>query len=119
MKLVALSDDERLAWHRLAQSENVGPITFRQLMAKFGTAADALMALPDLSRRGGSRRSIQIYGTAKAEMDFANSARNGGRYVALCEPEYPDLLRHAPAPPPLICIKDLVALMQQIGRAHV
>ena len=113
MKVSALSDEERLQWHRLAQSENVGPITFRQLLERFGTAAAALEALPDLSRRGGARRGIQIYEVARAELDFANTNRTGARYVALCEPEYPDLLRHAPAPPPLICVKGSAALMQR------
>ena len=112
MKLGALTDDERLQWHQLAQSENVGPITFRQLLERFGTAAAALAALPELSQRGGSRRGIRIYEQAKSELDFANANRIGARYVALCEPEYSDLLRHAPAPPPLICIKGSAALMQ-------
>ena len=108
-----LSENERLQWHQLAQSENVGPITFRQLMERFGTAAAALAALPDLSQRGGARRRIQIYEQVRAELDFANTKRIGARYLALCEPEYPDLLRHAPAPPPLICIKGSAALMQR------
>jgi DNA processing protein len=49
MKLRLLSDAERLAWHRLAQSENVGPATFQQLLNRFGTAEAALAAVPELS----------------------------------------------------------------------
>lgn len=113
MKPVALSDDERLNWHRLAQSENVGPITFKHLLAKFGTATEALKALPELSRHGGSRRTIHIYDAAKAEVDFSRVAHMGARYVGLCEPDYPELLRHAPAPPPLICLKGVATLMQR------
>ena len=109
----SLSGEERLEWHRLAQSENVGPITFKQLLARFGTAVEALKALPELSRRGSSRRVIRIYEAARAEADFAATAQLGARYIALCEPEYPELLRHAPAPPPLICIKGKIDLMQR------
>ncbi|MEP6827320.1 MAG: DNA-processing protein DprA [Aestuariivirga sp.] len=113
MMLAALSDDERLQWHRLAQCENVGPITFKQLLARFASAAAALDALPELSRRGGSRRVIRIYDAGRAEADFVAAARLGARYVAFCESDYPELLRHAPAPPPLICVKghtDLIKL---------
>jgi DNA processing protein len=49
-----LSDDliDRL---RLVRSPGIGPITFRQLIARFGDAAAALAAVPDLARRGGGR----------------------------------------------------------------
>lgn len=42
-----LTDSERLDWIRLSRSENVGPITFFQLLQPFGTAAAALDAIPD------------------------------------------------------------------------
>ena len=38
---VRLTDQQRLAWLRLIRSENVGPITFRQLLNHFGSAAHA------------------------------------------------------------------------------
>ena len=44
-----LDQDERLNWLRLIRSENVGPITFRQLLDRFATATAALEALPDLA----------------------------------------------------------------------
>ena len=113
MTSAALSDDERLHWHRLAQCENVGPITFKQLLARFGSAAAALDALPELSRRGGSKRVIRIYDAVRAETDFAAAARIGARYIALCEVDYPELLRHGPAPPPLICVKGKIDLVQR------
>ncbi|HEY5299708.1 MAG TPA: DNA-protecting protein DprA, partial [Acetobacteraceae bacterium] len=37
---------------RLARAEGVGPVTFRRLLARYGTPARALEALPDLSRVG-------------------------------------------------------------------
>lgn len=52
----ALSDAEKLDWLRLIRSDNVGPITFYKLLERFATAADALRALPDLSRHGGGKR---------------------------------------------------------------
>ena len=48
-----LSADDRLDWLRLIRSDNVGPITFYQLLERFGTAGAALKGLPDLARQGG------------------------------------------------------------------
>ena len=50
-----LSDVQRRDWLRLARTENVGPVTFDQLITRFGEASLALAALPDLARRGGIR----------------------------------------------------------------
>ncbi len=41
-----LSEDERLACLRLIRSENVGPVTFRELINHFGGAANAIAATP-------------------------------------------------------------------------
>ena len=47
-----LTDAQKLDWLRLLRSENVGPATFRALVNRFGSAAAAIDALPDLSARG-------------------------------------------------------------------
>src|SRR6267154_1735609 len=66
-----LSDDQRLAWLRLWRSENVGPVTFRQLLRRFGSAEAALDALPELARRGGRLRPLAICPQASAERELA------------------------------------------------
>jgi len=38
---------------RLARAEGVGPVTYRRLLARFGSAAAALRALPRLAQAGG------------------------------------------------------------------
>ena len=43
-----MQDKERLAWLRLARTENVGPVTFRNLLARFGSATASLDALPQI-----------------------------------------------------------------------
>ena len=55
---IALTDKQRIAWLRLIRSDNVGPVTFRDLINHFGSAETALEMLPELSRRGGSTRVI-------------------------------------------------------------
>ncbi|MCB1498415.1 MAG: DNA-processing protein DprA [Bauldia sp.] len=104
-----LSDRQRLAWLRLIRSENVGPVTFRELINHFGSGEAALAAAPELARRGG--RSIRICAEAEAEQEVEALRRRGGRFVAMGEADYPDALRHVADAPPLISvIGDTVAL---------
>jgi len=52
-----LTDRQRLAWLRLIRSDNIGPATFRDLIAHCGSAELALEMLPELAARGGKLRS--------------------------------------------------------------
>jgi len=110
-----LTDQERLDWLRLIRSENVGAIVFDQLLEKFGSATEALDALPDLTRK----RPIKIYGIADAQAEFDRAAAAGARFVAKPEPDYPPLLRHCDGAPPLICIKGKTALVARDAVAIV
>ena len=49
-----LARDEAFARIRLLRSPNVGPVTYAQLLRRFGSAVAAIEALPDLARRGGT-----------------------------------------------------------------
>jgi DNA processing protein len=100
-----LADEERLDWLRLIRSENIGPALFDQLLERFGSAAAALTALPELSRQGGLRRPFKICSAAQAEAEIARAAALGARFAGRNEPDYPALLRHIDSTPPLICIK--------------
>jgi DNA processing protein len=102
---VELSDEQKLAWLRLFRSENVGGTTFRDLLNHFGSATAALDAIPDLSRRGGSRRTIKICSMEDAERELKSIAAAGAHLVAIGEHGYPLLLRHVDAPPPLLTIR--------------
>ena len=100
-----LDDAQRLDWLRLSRSENVGPVLFYQLVNRFGGAAAALAALPEISRRAGRTRPVRIYPKERAEADFERAAKIGARFVARGEHGYPPLLRHISGPPPLLCIR--------------
>ena len=80
MTLHTLSDGERLDWLRLAQSENVGPITFYKLLERFGSARAAIDALPELSQRGGLKRPLSVFPLAMAEDTLARAAKLGARW---------------------------------------
>ena len=47
--MTGLTQDEAFARIRLLRSANIGPVTYRQLIARFGIAAKAIEALPDLA----------------------------------------------------------------------
>jgi DNA processing protein len=111
---IRLSDDQRLAWLRLIRSENIGPVTFRELINHFGSGSAALAAAPELARRGG--RSIRICSEDEAARELAALGRLGGRMVAMGEPDYPAALRHLADAPPLIAV---VGAVSALGRPMV
>lgn len=100
----ALDDAQRLACLRLIRSDNVGPVTFRELINHFGGAEPALAALPELSRRGG-RQSIRVCPPARAEAELTAAARIGATPLFTIEPGYPPALAALDAPPPLLYVK--------------
>lgn len=53
-----LPDNERHDWIRLARTQNVGSVTFAQLLKRFGGPAAALDTLPEIARRAGPERPI-------------------------------------------------------------
>lgn len=110
-----LSDQERLNRLRLIRCENVGAIVFDQLLDKFGSAAAALDALPELTRK----RPIRICSIADAQAEFDRVEAAGARFVAKPEPDYPPLLRHSEGAPPLLCLKGKTALLAQDAVAIV
>ncbi|HEY7552354.1 MAG TPA: DNA-processing protein DprA [Hyphomicrobiaceae bacterium] len=100
-----LSAAQRLACLRLIRSENVGPVTFRELVGHFGSAEKALQALPDLSRRGGYRHPIRVCPREVAEAELQAAAGIGARVLIVGEPGYPEALAAVDPPPPLIYVK--------------
>lgn len=114
-----LSFQQRRDWLCLIKSENVGPVSFFKLLERFGDAATALRALPEISHRGGLKRPIRICSPEIAEQDLQAAENIGAKFIAACEPEYPQLLRHTDGPPPLICAKGRFELLNTTSIAMV
>ena len=112
-----IAETERTAWLRLARTENVGPVTFAQLIKRFGGASRALEALPELARRGG--RPIRLATVEEADRELAAGAALGARLVCACEPEYPPMLAALDPAPPLIWTRGRIALLQPSAVAIV
>jgi DNA processing protein len=113
----ALSDAQRLACLRLIRSENIGPVTFRELINRYGGAQRALEALPEISRKSG--RTLRICPVETAEQELAAAHRIGARPLFTIEPDYPPLLAHLEMPPPLIYAKGRLDLLTRPAMAIV
>lgn len=104
-KGIRLSDEQRLSWVRLIRSENVGPATFRGLIAHCGSASNAIEMLPDLVRRGGRGKPIRVTSKEDAEREIHAAAKMGAFFIGIGEPDYPRYLKQCDNPPPLVAIK--------------
>ena len=110
--MAQLTDSERRAWLRLSRTENVGPVTFQNLIRRFGTATAALEELPRMASRGGGKNFV-LPDAAQAEQEIAQLNKLGGRLIAACEPEFPRGLAALEAPPPLISVLGHPHLLQK------
>lgn len=107
-----LSDAQRRDWLRLARTENVGAVTFAELIRRFGEASLALAALPDLAQRGG-RSGLRIMSLAEADRELADGEALGARLIAACEPDFPHALAALDPPPPMIWTRGDVKQLQR------
>lgn len=93
---------ELLARLRLARTDSIGPVTFRRLLARHGTALAALAALPAIAARRGTRIALCPEADALREMEALH--RLGGRFLFTGEASYPPLLDLAEDAPPVLAI---------------
>ncbi len=107
----ALEQAEAFARIRLLRSPNVGPISYRQLLRRFGDAVTALMALPDLAARGGTAYRAAPEGRIADEI--AAIKRAGARYLFHDFPDYPPLLAQIDSAPPILTVRGDAALAAQ------
>ncbi len=103
-----LSIQEKLNWLRLIRTQNVGPITFYNLLEYYGSASEALSALPDLAKKGGRKKPLIAPEPAKIEKEYEALKKLGGDIICACEQGYPLALAATDdAPPVLSYIGDL------------
>lgn len=97
------SDQEKLNWLRLIRTENVGPRSFQTLMELYGTAQNALEAIPQLSQNGGEK--IKPFSESLAQKEIDDLAKRGARIVLACEEAYPAILREIKDFPPVLTVQ--------------
>ncbi len=103
-----LAQDEAFARIRLLRSPNIGPVSYRQLLRRFGSAAAALTALPDLAARGGSPYRAATAERVNTEIAAARAA--GARYLFHDAADYPAALAALDTAPPILLWRGDLAL---------
>ena len=99
---ITLTPAQRRDWLRLARTENVGAVTFRDLIQRFGEASLAVAALPQLARSGGRAASLRIPSEAEAERELAAGESLGAHLICVGETEFPSALAALDPPPPVL-----------------
>ena len=113
------SENERLDALRLFRTDNIGPITFYQLVERFGSAGEALKALPELSSRGGRKKPL----TAPPERDIMREYKAlqklGGRIITYADKDYPLGLTATDDAPPILSVIGNSSLLNKSSLAIV
>jgi DNA processing protein len=104
--------EDRIARLRLMRTPTVGPVTYAQLLARFGTAAVALEAVPDLARRGGGKPPM-VPSRAAIDREVEAVEAVGARYLFLGLPGYPAMLAAIPSAPPALIVRGRRALVDR------
>jgi DNA processing protein len=107
----ALDQAEAFARIRLLRSPNIGPVSYAQLLARFGSAVQALAALPDIGKRGGRAYRAAPVETIEREVEAVRRA--GAKYLFHDQPDYPPLLAQLDSAPPILTWRGDLALAAQ------
>ncbi|WP_297803957.1 DNA-processing protein DprA [uncultured Brevundimonas sp.] len=108
--MTALPEAERIARLRLARTEKIGPVTFSQLIQKFGTAVDAIDRLPDLVKRSG-RSAYRVPSVDDVTPELERGHAYGARLLVLGDAAYPARLAAIDPPPPVLWTKGRTDLL--------
>jgi len=106
-----LSQQEAFARIRLLRSPNIGPVSYRQLIARFGSAGAALDALPDLASRG--RGPYRPAPAEVIEREVMAVRKAGARYLFHDQTDYPALLAELDSAPPIVTCRGRLALASE------
>ena len=107
-----MATPDQIARLRLIRSEQIGPVTYRQLLARFGSAQAAIEAIPELAARGGGH-APKIASPAEAEREIEEVGRIAARHLFLGEEDYPPMLAQLEAAPPVLIARGDTALLTQ------
>ncbi len=104
-----VDEAERAARLRLIRTPSIGPVSYRRLLARFGSAGAAIEALPELARRGGGRAPL-VPSSDTIERERALLERLGARHLLLGDPDYPPLLAELDDSPAVLSLRGELAL---------
>jgi DNA processing protein len=100
------------------RTPGIGPVTCRQLIARFGSPSEALAAVPDLARRGGGKPP-RLFSRDDAVREIARVEKFGGKYLVIGQGLYPRILAELEDAPPLLIAKGNLSLLDKVTVAIV
>ena len=95
--------EEKLACLRLIRTPNIGPMTFSLLLQRYGSAVEALRAVPELAKRGG--RSLKPTSRAVAEAELKANDDAGATLLFKGGEDYPARLAQFDDAPPVLSVR--------------
>ncbi|XAP77440.1 DNA-processing protein DprA [Citromicrobium bathyomarinum] len=104
----ALSQAEAFARIRLLRSPRIGPVSFAQLLARYGSGEEAVEALPGIAKKGGGHYTLAKQDSVRSEIDAVKC--HGARYLFHDQPDYPQALAACDGAPPIITYKGDLSL---------
>ncbi len=100
---------EKINWLRLARTETVGPITFHRLLSRYGTATEAIKALPLLTKN----KPITICDVASAERELEQISKYNGHMIFAGDEHYPLPLTSLDDAPPVLTVLGRLDILKQ------
>lgn len=114
-----LSETERINWLRLIRTNNIGPITFYQLIERFGSASKALTALPEIAKRGGRKTPLTPPSERIIIQEYKALQKLGGQIITSQDKAYPIGLGATDDAPPVLSVLGNPALLNKSSVAIV
>lgn len=108
-----LDETERLAAMRLFRTENIGPITYYQLIERYGSAGEALTQLPELAKRGGRKKPLTPPSEKEIEREYKALLKLGGQIITVQDKAYPLALTATEDAPPVLSVIGNVSLLNK------
>ena len=102
---MTLSDTEKLNCLRLIMTENIGPVTYNELISYYGTATRAVEHLPDLGKMGGRRKQLDLVPESKALRQMELADKKQVRILFRSDKDYPENLRQLSDSAPVLFVR--------------
>ena len=102
------TDQEKIDWLQLIRTEGIGPITFYNLIKKYGGAAESLKALPFFKNP-----PLTAYSRKEAEHEIEECRRKKIHLIFNGEAAYPSLFKELSDAPPVLSVLGDVTLLNR------
>ena len=103
-----MKEAEKLAALRLIRTKTIGPMTYSLLVARYGSASEAVRAIPEIAKR--QNRTIALARLDECKSIIEEVEQAGAQMIVKGEESYPPHLAHFDDAPPILFAKGHIAL---------